>query len=57
MRTISKAIAGGLGASISKVVSGIIKHYFPDIDADSVDYIIYTLVTGLIVYIAPANKQ
>jgi len=56
MGAISKALAGGLGAALSKVAVTVIKHFFPDVDSNSIEYIIYTLLTGLTVYAAPANS-
>lgn len=55
MRVMSKALAGGLGAALAKIVTQIVHHYLPEIDSASVEYAIYTIVTGLAVYVAPAN--
>lgn len=56
MKGISKAIAGGLGAAIAKVVVA----FLPGMDAgtrEAFEYVIYTAVTGLAVYLAPANAK
>ena len=55
MKSISKAIAGGLGAAIAKVITAFI----PNMDESTkqaLEYVIYTIITALAVYIAPANK-
>jgi hypothetical protein len=55
MNKISKAIAGGLGAAIAKTIM----LFIPEMNIESreaVEYVIYTVITGLAVYIAPANK-
>lgn len=55
----NKAIAGGVGAAISTVVVALLKHFVPDLDMNTqqaVDFLIYTLLTGGIVYAAPANS-
>jgi hypothetical protein len=54
MRRISKAIAGGMGAAIARIAI----LFLPEMDAETreaVEYVIYVLLTGLSVYIAPAN--
>ena len=54
LQTISKAIAGGLGAALAKTVL----IFLPDLDLETrhaVEYVIYTVLTGLAVYLAPAN--
>lgn len=58
MKSVSKAIAGGVGASIAKIVVFLILHYFPGMDQgirDAVEYLVYTGVTVGLVYFAPAN--
>lgn len=52
---ISKAIAGGLGAAVAKIATQVVRHYVPDLDSQAVEYAIYTILTGLAVYAAPAN--
>ena len=56
LRSISKAIAGGLGAALAKTVL----IFLPDLDPEqqqAVEYVIYTVLTGLAVYLAPANTS
>lgn len=55
MRSISKALAGGLGAALAKLVTQGVHHYAPDIDSQSLEFVIYTLLTGFTVYVAPSN--
>lgn len=55
MKTISKALAGGLGAALAKVATTAVKHYLPDIDSQALEYVIYTVLTAATVYAAPAN--
>lgn len=55
MKSISKALAGGLGAALAKIVTQVVQHYVPSLDSQAVEYAIYTVLTGLAVYAAPAN--
>lgn len=52
---ISKALAGGLEAAVAKTVI----HFLPDMDEttkQAFEYVIYTVLTGFVVYSAPANE-
>ncbi len=51
----SKAIAGGLGAALAKIVATAIKHFIPEMDSQAVEFAIYSIVTTVAVYAAPAN--
>ena len=54
LKSMSKAIAGGLGAAIAKTVTV----FLPDLDPtqqQAIEYLIFTALTGLAVYVAPAN--
>jgi hypothetical protein len=55
MRTISKALAGGLGAAVAKIATQAVRHFAPDIDSAALEYALFTIITGLAVYVAPAN--
>lgn len=55
MSTISKALAGGLGAALAKIATQVIHHYAPDLDSSSLEYAIFTVLTAATVYVAPAN--
>lgn len=55
MRSISKALAGGLGAALAKVITQAVQHYFPEMDSQALEYAIYTILTAVTVYAAPAN--
>lgn len=60
MGKFSKAIAGGLGASISIIVMMVIHHYIHGMTPDqeqAIQYVIYTGITSISVYAAPANKE
>lgn len=59
MGKISKLLASGLGVSLSIVLTPIILHYIPDATPqvhDALQYILYIVLTGGAVYVAPANK-
>ncbi len=55
MNVFSKAIAGGLGSALAKIIATAVKHYFPDQDSQALEYAIYSAVTAVAVYAAPAN--
>jgi hypothetical protein len=60
VKRISKAIAGGLGAALAKVAVSLLTVVMPEMDPElkeTIEYIIYTLLTGAAVYVAPANES
>ena len=60
MTPVNKAIAGGTGAAIGKIITALIRHYIPDMGMDvmdAVEFLVYTGLTSGLVYIAPANKE
>lgn len=59
MNKFSKAIAGGLGSAVSTIVMMILKHVITDMTPEqeqAIQFIVYTAITSLSVYIAPANQ-
>jgi len=56
IKRISKAIAGGLGAAVARTIILFLPEMSPD-QQQAVEYIIYTVLTGFAVYIAPANQS
>ena len=59
MKTISKAIGGGVGAALAKTITFALSTAFPHMDEgtkQAIEYLVYTIVTGLAVYVAPANQ-
>lgn len=60
MGKFSKAIAGGLGSAISTLVVMGVKHFVKDMTPEqdqALQFVIYTTITSLFVYHAPANEQ
>lgn len=59
MQQYSKAIAAGASGTILVIISAVIKGYFPDFNAKvwtpEVQAAVQTLVTGISVYLSPAN--
>lgn len=59
MNKFSKAIAGGLGSAVSTIVMMILKHVITDMTPEqeqAIQFIVYTAITSLSVYVAPANQ-
>jgi len=56
MGKLSKMIAGGLGASVAKLASGFLTPFVGEDSREALEYTLYTIITGLSVYMAPANK-